>query len=139
VNLFFDTNVLIAMSDTAHQHHERSDKVFVRPSHTRFCAAHSLAEFYAITTRLPRNRTPPEACDVLIEGLLEQMTAIALTAAEYRATIRCVAEAGLTGGMVYDALLLACARKCKADVIYTFNERHFARIAPDLAERIQAP
>jgi len=41
--------------------------------------------------------------------------------------------------MIYDALLLACARKCGADVIYTFNTDHFVRIAPDLAERIQAP
>jgi predicted nucleic acid-binding protein len=46
---------------------------------------------------------------------------------------------GPAGGIIYDALLLACARKCKADRIYTFNERHFTRIAPDVAVRIQAP
>jgi hypothetical protein len=34
---------------------------------------------------------------------------------------------------------MACARKCKDDLIYTFNERHFTRIAPDLADRIRKP
>ena len=41
--------------------------------------------------------------------------------------------------IVYDALLKACARKCKAQVIYTFNERHFTRVAPDPADRIRTP
>jgi predicted nucleic acid-binding protein len=43
------------------------------------------------------------------------------------------------GERIYDALLLACARKSGADVIYTFNSRHFIRVAPDLTDRIQAP
>jgi predicted nucleic acid-binding protein len=41
--------------------------------------------------------------------------------------------------MIYDALLLACARKANADRIYTWNLRHFRALAPDLAERIVAP
>jgi predicted nucleic acid-binding protein len=41
--------------------------------------------------------------------------------------------------MIYDALLLACARKAAAERIYTWNERHFKLVAPDLAERIVAP
>jgi hypothetical protein len=70
---------------------------------------------------------------------LERLTAIALTPAEYLATIHRLSEAGLSGGIVYGALLLACARKCKADAIYTLNERHFTRLAPDLSDRIRTP
>jgi predicted nucleic acid-binding protein len=50
-----------------------------------------------------------------------------------------LANDGITGGAVYDALQLACARKIAAERIYTFNVRHFERIAPALASRIVAP
>ncbi len=42
---------------------------------------------------------------------------------------RFVAE-GHTGAMIYDALILACARKAKANRIYTLDSKHFRRIAP---------
>lgn len=32
--------------------------------------------------------------------------------------------------------MLACARKCRAERIYTLNRRHFIALAPDLATRI---
>jgi predicted nucleic acid-binding protein len=45
----------------------------------------------------------------------------------------------LSGGIIYDALLIACARKIDAERIYTWNVRHFQMVAPDLAERIVEP
>ena len=36
-------------------------------------------------------------------------------------------------------LLLVCARKVKAQKIYTLNRRHFAALAPDLAAKITTP
>ena len=45
----------------------------------------------------------------------------------------------LTGPIIYDALILACARKIKAAVIYTQNVRHFRQAAPDLAHIIREP
>jgi predicted nucleic acid-binding protein len=141
VNLFVDTNVLVAAADEDHLHHERAFRRLNGADRSRLhCAAHTLAEFYAVATRLPgKPPLSPEQCLLMVESFASQMTTVTLTASEYLATIRRAADAGLSGGLVYDALLLACARKCKADVIYTFNERHFARIAPDLAGRIQAP
>lgn len=41
--------------------------------------------------------------------------------------------------MIYDALILACARKVKADRIYTHNLKHFRQLAPDLTASIMAP
>ena len=64
---------------------------------------------------------------------------ISLDAREYLEAIDSISARGLAGGIVYDALLLACARKVKADRIYTWNLRHFRAIAPDLAERIVTP
>jgi predicted nucleic acid-binding protein len=45
----------------------------------------------------------------------------------------------LASGKICDALLLACAVKSEAQVIYTWNLKHFQSIAPHLADRIQDP
>jgi predicted nucleic acid-binding protein len=46
---------------------------------------------------------------------------------------------GVFGGIVYDALLIECARAVRADRIYTFNRSRFLQLAPDLDDRIMTP
>ncbi len=67
------------------------------------------------------------------------MAVIALTAEEYIAALREAASMRIAGGTINDALLLKCARKASAELIYTWNVRHFQLVAPDLAERIVRP
>jgi hypothetical protein len=62
-----------------------------------------------------------------------------LTATEYLKLIEAAGPAGARGGSIYDLLLLGCARKAKAQVIYTLNHRHFVALAPDLAPKVTAP
>ena len=64
---------------------------------------------------------------------------IALSAAEQLSVIADVSQRGLAGGILYDALIVACARKAHATRIYTFNTKHFRMVAPDLAPRIIEP
>ena len=56
---------------------------------------------------------------------------VALDEDEYFEVVRESAKAGQMGGIIFDALLLACARKAEAETIYTWNVRHFRLIAPD--------
>jgi predicted nucleic acid-binding protein len=58
---------------------------------------------------------------------------------EVTQVIRQSAAMRLHGGIIYDALLLGCARKVNAQRIYTWNEKHFRLVAPDLADRITTP
>lgn len=74
-----------------------------------------------------------------MEELQARITPIALTSHEYLRSLKRIAEEGTAGGQVYDALLLACARKYNPDRIYSLNQRHFGALAPDLADRIAAP
>jgi predicted nucleic acid-binding protein len=53
--------------------------------------------------------------------------------------MRTCAEEGWTGGVVYDALHLQCARKTACGRIYTFNLPDFQLLAPDLKDKICAP
>lgn len=43
------------------------------------------------------------------------------------------------GGGVYDALIVACARKVEATAIYTYDVSDFRHAAPDLAHIILTP
>jgi predicted nucleic acid-binding protein len=138
---FFDTSVLIAAHDASRPGHEASLLLMQKAARDHCaCAAHSLAECYSVLSRLPGGwRQRPDFAGALIEEIASRMTVVALTAQEYLATLQSAAQLRIAGGTVYDALLLACARKVNAERIYTWNERHFKLVAPNLAERIVTP
>lgn len=138
---FFDTSVLIPVFLEDHEHHERSLKAFIGAGRKQdYCAAHSLAEVYATMTRLPgRHRLSGEQVLLFLGNIREHLALIALTGEEYHATIKEVAEAGVVGGTIYDALIARCALKAKVEAIYTWNIRHFQQFGPAVARRLRTP
>jgi predicted nucleic acid-binding protein len=141
VKWFVDTSVLVPVFIPGHIHHERSFNLFSRADTKKaFCAAHGLAEVYATLTRLPgRHRTSGEQALRFLEEIDERFHAVALDVAEYRISLRESAALGITGGTSYDALIGACARKAKADIIYSWNTRHFLQLGPEIAHRVRLP
>lgn len=133
--------MLVAAFWGDHKDHDVSLRIFTEVSRTTAaCGIHSLAEVYATMTALPvRPVLAPEQVFLFVEQISERLTIIALEETEYLSTIRELADHGLPGGRVYDALLLACARKSQAETIYTWNVKHFRQLAPDLANRIRTP
>lgn len=138
---FLDTSVMIAAFWGDHTGHDASLGVFVEATReTAACGVHSLAEVYATMSALPVRPAPaPEQVFLFVQEVMDRLTPITLDPAEYLATIRELAERGIAGGRVYDGLLLACARKSGAEMIYTWNVKHFRQIAPDLAGHIRTP
>ncbi|MGB8831060.1 MAG: PIN domain-containing protein [Candidatus Sulfotelmatobacter sp.] len=138
---FFDTSVLIAACSPEQPGHEGSRRLLAAATQeTSACGAHTLAEVYAVLSRLPGGkRRRPDLAERLVTQIADRVTVIPLTAEEYRDTIRSAARSGVAGGTIYDALLLTCARKFSAERIYTWNVRHFRIVAPDLAELIREP
>ena len=141
MKVFLDTSVMIAAFWGDHADHDASLRVFVEASReTGACGIHSLAEVYAVMTALPaRPILGPEQVFLFVQQVADRLTTVTLDGAEYLDAIRELSDRGLAGGRVYDALLLACARKSQAETIYTWNVKHFRQIAPDLAERIRTP
>jgi predicted nucleic acid-binding protein len=139
--IFLDTNVLIAATQITHPHNPLSQDLLKRTRGVEtVIAAHTLAELYSALTRIrPPERVSPQVAMQAIEVYLLRMRPIVLTTPEYVDTIRAAAGKGHGGGMIYDALLLACARKSRAERIYTWNIKHFRAIAPDLVDRIVTP
>ena len=138
---FFDTSVLVPVFIAEHEHHERSWNLFADADRKRnYCAAHSLAEVYATMTRLPgRHRLSGEQVLLFLENIREHLTPIALTAEEYHATIRDAVANEIVGGTIYDALIARCTLKSGADIIYTWNRRHFEQFGAKIVERLRTP
>jgi predicted nucleic acid-binding protein len=137
---FFDTNVLVAATIPTHVHHERS---FSRLATLRkaggSCSAPTLAETYNTLTRPTLYGIPAYAAVKILEEVAQAFTLISLTTKEILSTLEDASTKNLIGPLVFDALLMACARKAGATAIYTSNTRDFRKIAPDLAAIIQEP
>lgn len=138
---FLDTSVFVAAYEDTHPHYAPSLDLLSRADKQGyFCAAHTLAEIYSVLTRLPlRPRVSPEDAMLFLSDVLERVSLVTLTEAEYIETLETAAAAGITGGQIYDALLARCAIKTGAETLYTWNIRHFERVAPELAGRVRTP
>jgi predicted nucleic acid-binding protein len=138
---FFDTSVLIAAFWRGHVHHESSVLLFASATKTESaCALHSVAEVYAGMTALPvKPPIPSEQALLFVQEVQARLTLITLEQHEYLETIQRSSERGFTSGRIYDALLLRAASKCEAQIIYTWNLKHFRAIAPELTAIIRTP
>jgi predicted nucleic acid-binding protein len=76
---------------------------------------------------------------LFVQGVRNRLTVVTLTEEGYYTTIEEAAALHFISGRIYDALLLRCAAKVKAETIYTWNLKHFRAISPVLASRIQTP
>jgi len=143
VTYLFDTSVLVPALVEAHPNHERAYPWLERAAAGEVEAAlsnHSLAETYSTLTKLPlRARVPPSLALRLIREGTAGLTLVPLTADDYRRTIERVAELGLPGGVVYDALIACAAQKAQAEALVTFNVRDFRRVWPEGHGRIIEP
>jgi len=105
--------VLVASVLEADHRHEASHKLLMKfASHEASCAAHTLAEFYASLTGMnPPYRLRPEHAELILNQFKINLVCIALTADEIFQAIHRTVALKLPGGIIYDALILACARK----------------------------
>ena len=145
MRVFLDTTVLIAALLEQHQDHARAFPALERVQQgmdVGFIAAHSLAEMYAVLTKVPApfRHAPEQALLSIEENILKYFKVADLSADDYAALLREAALSGIQGGTIYDALLLKCASKAKVGRIFTLNLRHFQAVASrELAAIISSP
>ncbi len=144
MKVFFDTSVLVAALVQPHPMHGRALPWLKKAKAGEFdmaIAGHTLAELYAVLTTLPVSpRIMPAMALRLIHESVEPFTSVsALSPLDYLAVVRHVSEHNLSGGVIYDALILKSALKFKADRLITFNVSDFKRIWPDADIQIISP
>lgn len=143
MKVFCDTSVLVAASIRKHPHYTRARPVLdaiATGSDRGFLSAHSLAEMFSALTMAPLlpRISPVEAHAMIDNNVRAHFQALTLTPEMYDRALEVCSRKAFSGGKIYDALLLECARRSKPDRIYTFNLRDF-RLLPDLTSLIAAP
>ena len=133
MKILFDTSVLVAALINSHPRHESAIHWLQQVKLGEIemvIATHTLAELYAVLTRLPlKVRIAPNVARRLInESVSSNSKQIPLSTKDYEETIRQVSNKGLSGGIIYDALIAKVAFKAKVDILLTFNLKHFQRV-----------
>ncbi len=144
MKVLLDTSVLVAALVEPHPEHLRALPWLTRPkskSGELVISSHSIAEVYAVLSTLPVSPriSPGLAWRLIHESIEPNVSIVSLTSSEYMATVKRLSDLGLSGGAVYDALIVKAAQKSGADRIVTFNMNDFRRVWPEGANRIVAP
>jgi predicted nucleic acid-binding protein len=141
VKVFLDTNVLVASIVAGHADHVRAFAVLERVQARKVegvISAHSLAETYAILTKLPApfRHSPEQALLSIQENILKHFKVSSLSGGDYAELLRAAALAGVQGGTIYDAVLMKSAAKEAVGEIFTLNFKHFKAVAPPELEAL---
>jgi len=144
MKILLDTSVLVAALVEEHPMHGRALSWLIRIKERAdigIVAAHTIAELYAVLTRLPfQPRISPSLAQHLIQqDVLVNCQVVVLSQQDYEAVVTHLAQVGIVGGAVYDALILYAAAKADVDRIVTLNKNDFCRIYPDLADKVSVP
>ncbi len=144
MKVLLDTSTLIAAMLPDHVHHAPSFAWLEQAkagAFEFFASGHSVAEVYAVLTRLTRTPriTPTDAARLLQENLVSCATIATLSGHEYLALIEELSHRGVIGGVVYDAVIAKVAELSAVDRLVTLNLEHFQKVWPAGAGRIISP
>ena len=136
-----DTSVLIAGLCAWHEAHAESLRALgsAQQADEFVIPGPALIEAYSVMTRLPSpHRLSPLDAQALLSRSFEGRAAVInLNAAETWRVIREAAARGIAGGAMYDAVILACAAKARAEHLLTLDVSDFARLAPEDIEIVR--
>jgi predicted nucleic acid-binding protein len=139
-----DTSTLTAAMLPDHIHHAHALPWLSQAKNGAFefvCSAHSLAEIYAVLTRL--RRTPPispdEALRLIQENVTPHARVVSLSSDEYASMIESLAHNGIAGAAVYDAIIAQVGELTAVDYLVTLNVTDFQRVWPAGATKIVSP
>ena len=143
LKVLFDTNILVASTIEAHPNHSISFPWIQQvrnKSIDGYISTHSIAELYAVMTRLPLAKplSHQQVHDVIVNNL-ESFHSVNLESNDYLEIIRNVARLNITGGGIYDAIIAQAALKANVDTLLTMNSKHFTRLGENIAKLVREP
>lgn len=143
IKTLFDTSVVVASFVKAHPRHSNCLPWMQQVRNGTIqgvLATHTLAETYAVLTRLPlAPRISPKLAQHLISENLGKFEVVSLTSSDYQMVVAKMVTLNLTGGAIYDALIAQVAEKSQVARLLTLNPDHFTRLGEPLASRVQVP
>jgi predicted nucleic acid-binding protein len=134
--VLFDTSVLVAGFVESHPEHKTAIRWFTKMRKGEvelIVASHSLVECYAVLTKLPLSPKilPSMAHYIISENIVKLGKVVSLVEEDYLSLMLHLSKLGLSGGIIYDAVIMKTAEKAKAKHVLTFNFRDFVRLCPE--------
>lgn len=144
MKVLLDSSVLIAALLPDHVHHGAAHAWLMQAKLGTFeyvVSGHSLAEVYSVLTRLPRTPAilPADAWRMLQENVISCAKIVTLSDKDYADLLQELWQRGISGGMVYDAIIAKAAQLAQVDRLLTINESHFHKVWPAGSSKIASP
>jgi predicted nucleic acid-binding protein len=142
MKILFDTSVLVAAILTGHSSHSVCLHLLLEAQSQKIqglVSTHTLAELYSALTRIPQTKISPAVAQNLIRDNLQTFECVPLTAEDYTEAIDVMVQHQIPGGGIFDALIAQAALKSQADILLTLNPKHFVRLSPVIASKVQVP
>jgi predicted nucleic acid-binding protein len=133
LKILFDSSVLIAAFVESHPKHKSALSLLLKAKEKEFeliVSSHTVLEIYSVLTSAPfKPKITPLIAKQLIENNIKNIAkTIYLTDENYFDIVEKMSNSNLSGGIVYDAIIVECALKAKADEILTINPKDFLRL-----------
>jgi predicted nucleic acid-binding protein len=143
MKVLMDTSVLVAAVLPSHSKHWPSVQWLDAAKQGAFdlvISSHTIAELFAILTRMPaRPRITARTAVQFVEDILLVAKPVTLSGQHYHDVVGSLAQQGLIGGVVYDAVIAKGAEIENADYLLTLNKPDFDRVWPAHVARIVSP
>lgn len=133
LKILFDSSVLIAAFVESHPKHKYALSFLMKAKNKEFqlfVSSHTILEIYSVLTSAPfKPKITPIIAKQLIENNIKNIAkTIYLTDEDSFTIVDKMCNSNFSGGIIYDAIVIECALKAKADEILTLNSKDFLRL-----------
>jgi len=143
LKVLFDSSVLIAAFIESHPKHKSALALLIKAKDKEFelfVSSHTILEIYSVLTSAPfKPKITPLIAKQLIENNIKNIAkTVYLTDDNYFAIVEKMSNSNLSGGIVYDAIIVECALKAKVDEVLTINPKDFLRLTNALPIKVSS-
>lgn len=133
MNVLFDSSTMVAFLVKDHDDHSKVYnlyKEYVSREADLFISTHSIAEIFRTLTWGVRylNYTSEEAHQVINYSVWPNFDTVNSTKTDYRYVLEFMKNEGLTGPIIYDALIAHSSEKARVRELVTLNIKDFKRV-----------
>ncbi|MHB1686764.1 MAG: type II toxin-antitoxin system VapC family toxin [Ignavibacteriaceae bacterium] len=141
LKILFDSSVLIAAFVESHPKHKSALSLLMKAKNKEFellVSSHTILEIYSVLTSAPfKPKIAPIIAKQLIENNIKNIAkTIYLTDKDYFKILEKMGNSNISGGIVYDAIIVECALNAKVDEILTLNSKDFLRLTNEISIKV---
>jgi predicted nucleic acid-binding protein len=139
MNVMLDSSVIVAALAPDEEKHAQSLALLIQGGNMVY--AHALLETFSTLTsgKLGMRVDADLASQLLSQTVVPRVQIVELGSKELIEALQQARKLGVRGGGVYDYMHFVAARKARAEIFYTINQRHFIPLHREGDPEIRCP